>query len=166
MASRMTNIDVHGFKKIVTSFPTGVLVMTTSYLGKDYGITINSFASLSLNPPLILFCIDKTAGSYEAFLSCDYFSANFLADSQEDIARKFASKSSNKFENINIVRHGNIAFLTDTRANMLLKHHKSYDGGDHTIIIGESVSGEVHEERIPLTYYNRKFIKSIDTLSL
>ncbi len=84
-------IDKTELRRVMGHFPTGVTVVTTvSKAGKLYGLTANSFTSVSLVPPLVLVCVDKRAESYQCFEESKCYTVNFLADDQEDISRRFA----------------------------------------------------------------------------
>ena len=153
------NITRDKFKDIVARFPTGVTVVTTKYNSKLFGLTVNSFASLSLDPLLVLFCINKSAGSYEAFINSEHFNVSFLSEEQQEIATKFASGDNNKFQNIDFFQnnHG-IPILKGNVAYLELKKYKSLDAGDHEIIIGSPIKGDFNKEKQPLYYYNRNFL--------
>lgn len=146
------------FKDIVSRFPTGVTVVTTSNSGAHFGLTVNSFASVSLDPPLVLFCINKNAGSYKAFMGSEYFTVNFLSNKQENLARHFASKMEDKFTDIAYYMNANnIPTLDGVLGNIEAKKWAIYDGGDHSIIVGRVISGDVDNSCIALKYYDRKF---------
>lgn len=153
------SIDISQFKNIVSKFPTGIIIMTTNYEEKDFGITINSFTSVSLEPQLILFCIDKMSGSYEAFLKSKSFVANFLTEKQEEIAKLFAIKGIDKFKNISFEKSENQnPILINISAYLELEQYKVFDAGDHDIIIGKVIDGKVLSNENPVCYYNRNFI--------
>ncbi len=154
-------MDLELFKKILSNLPTGVMVVTTCYEEKNYGLTVNSFTSLSLDPTLILFCIDKKSGSHKAFIECNSFVVNFLCSKQENFARNFASKSGDKFENIELEKTKyRLPILRDTMGYMVLDKYESFEGGDHHIIIGKVIDSFYDESKKVLGYYNRSFFNS------
>jgi flavin reductase (DIM6/NTAB) family NADH-FMN oxidoreductase RutF len=155
-------MDEKDFKGVVASFPTGVLIMTTRYDSIDYGITVNSFTSVSLDPPLTLFCINKSAGSYNAFINSDFLCANFLSHEQENLAVQFSSKLKDKFVEVDYYYSSdNIPLLKNTKAHLELKRYAVIDAGDHSIILGKATSGAFNQEIAPLSYFNKKFLKTI-----
>ena len=159
-------IDQSLFKDIVSRFPTGVTIITTKINDILFGFTANSFASVSLNPPLILFCISKSSGSYEAFMTTESFAVNFLKNDQEKIAKHFASRIFNKFEKIEyeITEQDNVA-LKESLGYIELNKYAVYDGGDHSIIVGEVMGGEIDKHSLPLQYLDRNFATAKTKLS-
>ena len=97
-------IDQREYRNAVGCFATGVTIVTTlDNDGERIGITANSFSSLSLDPPLVLFCVDAKINSFEAFENCQYFNVNVLAENQMDISNNFARSSDDKWDD---VEHG------------------------------------------------------------
>ncbi len=146
------------FKDVMARFPTGVTVITTIFEKKKFGLTANSFTSVSLEPPLILFCISKSSGSYEAFMQTTDFAVNLLTKDQAEAAKHFASKILDKFENIDysISKQNNI-LLNNSLGYLELKKHATHEAGDHSIIVGEVITGKIDKNIEPLQYLDRKF---------
>ena len=151
------NLDVNLFKDIVAKFPTGITIVTTSYNGKNFGFTANSFTSVSISPLLVSFCIAKSSGSLEAFLYSESFCINFLAENQVDLSKIFACKIRNKFESAKFSLIDNLPVLDDVLGYMILKQHSVHEAGDHFIIVGEMLKGYKSDEAQALCYYNRKY---------
>lgn len=146
------------FKDVMARFPTGVTVITTKFANKQFGLTANSFTSVSLDPPLILFCIAKFSGSYDAFMQTSSFAVNLLTQDQEQIAKHFASKILDKFENISYITSAkNNIILSNSLGYLELKKYATHDAGDHSIIIGEVINGKIDKNAIPLQYLDRNF---------
>lgn len=146
------------FKNIVAKFATGVCVITTSSGGHLYGFTANSFTSVSIDPLLVLFCLNKQAGSHDHFLTEDDYVINFLENSQKEICKIFASKSDDKFKNIDYYLSENkVPIIKGSLAHLEVKKHHIYDGGDHTIFLCRAVNGKHEDEKKPLIYFNRDF---------
>jgi flavin reductase (DIM6/NTAB) family NADH-FMN oxidoreductase RutF len=120
-------------------FATGVTVVTTRDAGQRlYGMTVSAFSSVSLEPPLVLICIDKTVGSHDALHDGGVFAVNILTEEQEVIARRFSAKDPDRFNGI--AYHdgvGGVPVLEDTLASLECRITQIYEGGDHTIFIGE-----------------------------
>lgn len=130
--------DADGFRRALGQYGTGVTVVTTSHDGIDYGLTSNSFASVSLAPPLILWSIKKNSQSYRAFMECGHFTVNVLARSQSPISDRFAKSGGDKFAGLDITRGlGGAPVLPGSVAIFECSAASRYDGGDHTIILGK-----------------------------
>ena len=117
-------------------FATGVTLITFKHQDSFGGLTVSSFCSLSMNPPLILICIDKKIVSHETLMLIKRFGVNICNSKQGKLAWDFA--------NSNI----------DSLATMECKITENYDGGDHTIFIGEVENGRFDEKGEPLVYYS------------
>lgn len=144
------------FKAAMGNYPTGVTVVTAyNSAGKPMGMTVNSFASVSLEPLLILWSIDKRAYSYEEFLKVDKFTVNILAADQGDLCSLFSSKVEDRFSQCAWTESElNVPILTNSVAVLQCKLFKQVEAGDHTIMIGEVVS-ITHDGTDPLLYHRR-----------
>ncbi|MDA3129975.1 flavin reductase family protein [Aliibacillus thermotolerans] len=140
--SRTTNdvMDSREFRNIVGNFATGITVITTKSKETPMGFTANSFTSLSLEPKLVLFHIDKGSSNYNVFMETDHFAVNILANDQMDVSKQFAQKDVDRFAGIDYEEKvTGSPVLTGTLAYLDCKVVNRYDGGDHTIVIGEVV---------------------------
>ena len=151
-------IDSRELRRILGHFATGVTVITTrDPAGEPFGLTANAFTSLSLDPPLILICVDKSAQCYSCFAGANAFTVNFLGEDQEEISRRFATKGADKFAGLNWREGSNGAAVLDGAIGYLeCKITQSYEGGDHTIIIGEVLAGTASGDR-PLLFFKGKY---------
>jgi flavin reductase (DIM6/NTAB) family NADH-FMN oxidoreductase RutF len=142
------------FRSVLGRFPSGVTVVTTKAAdGSDQGMTVSAFCSLSLEPPLVLICIEKTASVHEALTGAPGFVVNVLSAKQEQIARRFSIVDIDRFEGVGFSRSGSgIAVLDDALAVIECNRFTMQDGGDHTIIVGEVEAGRA-ETGSPLLYY-------------
>lgn len=147
-------IDRNELRRVMGHFATGVTVITThSSDGKPYGLTANAFTSVSLDPPLLLICVDKKAESYPYFEESKVFTVNLLADDQESLSRRFAVSGGPKFEGVAYREGANGApILEGTIGYIECKLVATYPGGDHTIYIGEIQEAET-AERKPLLFF-------------
>lgn len=147
-------IDKNELRRVMGHFATGVTVITTiSDQGTPYGLTANAFMSVSLEPPLLLISVDKKAESYPYFEQSKVFTINVLRDDQEGLSRRFAVSGGNKFEGIAFHRGANnVPVLNDTLAHIECQLYATYDGGDHTLYVGEILEAETREGR-PLLFY-------------
>jgi flavin reductase (DIM6/NTAB) family NADH-FMN oxidoreductase RutF len=147
-------IEKNELRRVMGHFATGVTVITTfSKEGKLHGLTANAVSSLSLVPPLMLICVDKKADSYASFEESGVFTVNVLSDDQEDLSRRFAVSGGEKFEGVAYHRGGNGApILNGSLAHLECKLTATYDGGDHTIYIGEIEEAQTREAK-PLLFF-------------
>jgi len=129
--------DTRAFRRALGQFATGVTVMTTEVEGKKAGVTANSFSSLSLDPPLILWSIARTSRSFPIFASATHFAVSILGANQVDVSQAFASSSENKFENVPW-REGlsGVPVVEGAIATLECSTETTYDGGDHIIMVG------------------------------
>lgn len=142
------------FRSALGRFVSGVTVITTlDKNNRPAGITVSAFSSLSLEPPLILACIEKRA-SVHAYLSEDtHFAVNILAEDQEHLSRRFSSKDLDRFDATGYKEGANGSPLLDgALAYIECRVLETYPGGDHTIVVGEVESVSVGDHR-PLAYY-------------
>lgn len=153
-----TKIEIQEtFKAIMGSYPTGATVITTSTQeGVPVGLTVNSFTSVSMDPPLVLFCVDHRAGSLHAFRESKKFTIHVLSENQKKECFKFAGKDSDKFSTVNwdFSELGNPVFA-NAAGVIECKTINEVEAGDHTIFIGEVVHISQSEEE-PMLYYRRE----------
>jgi flavin reductase (DIM6/NTAB) family NADH-FMN oxidoreductase RutF len=142
------------FRAVLGRFPSGVTVVTTrDESGSDQGMTVSAFCSVSLRPPLILISIEKGASAYAALTTASGFVVNVLSARQEQVARRFAIVDIDRFEGVGFTRSAQgFPVLDDVLGVIECTRYRLYDGGDHTIIIGE-VEAMRAESGTPLLYY-------------
>jgi len=142
------------FRNVLGRFPSGVTVVTSvASDGTDQGMTVSAFSSVSLVPPLVLICIEKTASAHQTLSTCDSFVVNILSADQEQIARRFAIVDVDRFEGVGYSRsQSGIAVLDDVVAVIECTRSTLYAGGDHTVIVG-LVEAARADNRKPLLYY-------------
>ncbi len=151
-------IDPQELRRVMGHFVTGVTVITTKDKeGKPFGLTANAFTSLSLNPPLVLICIDKSVQCYSCFEESRLFAVNILSEDQEEISRRFATKGIEKFAGIkwHLSERG-LALLDEVMGYMECGVVQSYEGGDHTIYVGEILDAKAVGDR-PLIFFKGKY---------
>ena len=153
------------FRRCMGHFTTGVTVVTTvKGSGNLCGMTVNSFTSLSLEPPLILFSIDKNAHSHDRFFGSSDFTVNILSQSQKNLSAYFANPSLVKWEDVDYSVNNNFIKIDDCLAYVFCEKETVYEGGDHSIIIGKVIDIETVPDKKPLTYYKGKYRKIGDML--
>ncbi len=145
-------------RDVLGAFATGVVVVTTLGAGgRPVGLTINSFNSVSLDPPLILWSLALKAPSLAAFRASNVFTINILAEHQEGLGRRFATPSEDKFAGVDHAPGLNGApVLADTAAHMECRVYARYAGGDHEIYVGE-VTALQDRGHAPLVYHRGGF---------
>ena len=131
--------DPADYRKALSCFATGVTVVTTRWQNNDWGITCNSFASVSLDPRLVLWSIRKAATSLEAFTQSGGFSVSILSQPQQSLARQFSSGDmAARFSGVDVVRQNSARLrLTQAVAWFDCSLHQLVDAGDHHIVIGQ-----------------------------
>ena len=146
------------FKSIMGNYPTGVCVITsTTNEGVPVGLTVNSFASVSLDPTLILWSIDKRVSTYEVFNNMKNFVVHILGSEQASICSLFATKDVDRFSQCKWeMSTNNQPIISDCAAILECQTFQTVDAGDHLIIIGE-VTNLQNNEKNPLMYHRRKF---------
>ena len=151
-------MDTKVFKTALSRWATGVTVITTrSPPGELAGFTASSFSSLSLDPPLVLFCLGDSSVSLPAFQAADAFAVHILADGQQDISRRFAEIGGNKFRDLSF-REGNrsVPLLQGCLAVLECRKVQVYSGGDHRVFLGEVEAVHLNEGA-PLIYYRSEY---------
>jgi flavin reductase (DIM6/NTAB) family NADH-FMN oxidoreductase RutF len=146
------------FRSAMSQFASGVTVVTTrDAQGKKHGITVSAFCSVSLEPPMVLICIEKTTGSHYAFGESGAFVVNILAGSQSHVSEHFASRVDEKFGDVqHALNEDGVPVLTDAIATLRCTLRHSLDGGDHSIFVGLVESVDVRRGS-PLIYFDRDY---------
>ena len=150
------------FRRALSRFASGVTVVTLrDKTGKPHGITVSAFSSVSLDPPLILVCIDNNAGSHRAFHESKRFVVNILSEEQSEHSNQFASHIADKF--LNIHHHEGlegIPVLKNALVNLECRLVQDFVAGDHTVFIGEIERAHINEGN-PLVYYQGGYKKIV-----
>jgi flavin reductase (DIM6/NTAB) family NADH-FMN oxidoreductase RutF len=147
-------VNKEEFRAVMGRFASGVTVATAKCKdNRPCGITISAFSSVSLEPPLILVCIDKRASVHDYFKEGNHFAVNILGEEQEVISRRFASKDEDRFSGIGY-KDGitGVPLLDGAIAYLECRVVNEYPGGDHTIVVGEVIHSQVTDGR-PLAYF-------------
>ncbi len=153
----MSDFDARAFRSALGTFPTGVVVVAAVVDGKPNGLAVNSFTSVSLEPPLIAFCADKRSTTWPALAQAGGFTVNVLAAEQEALCRTFAARGTDRFAQVEWTPGpeghpriaGSVTWL-DCRV------HSSVDAGDHEIVLGEVIALQTQELE-PLAFHRGRF---------
>ena len=136
--STASSIDPRQLRRALGSFATGVTIVTTHVSGQDIGLTANSFNSVSLNPPMVLWSLARDSLSLAAFMQCTHFAVHVLASAQESLSARFAARGGEKFTGLDTDRGaGDAPLLSDCTARFQCRTAYRYEGGDHVIFVGE-----------------------------
>ena len=147
-------IDADSFRSVLGRFASGVTIVTAcDDRGMDHGMTVSAFCSLSLEPPLVLFCVDHAASMHEMLLGHPRCGVSILSSNQEAYSRRFADQDNERFDGIAYSRgETGAVLLEDALAHLevtLIAHH---EGGDHTVFIARVDHAHPRQGR-PLLYY-------------
>jgi flavin reductase (DIM6/NTAB) family NADH-FMN oxidoreductase RutF len=147
-------LDTKAFRTALGNFPTGVAIVTTMNEGTPVGLTCNSFSSVSMDPPLVLWSLRKESSLLSAFCSAGRFAVNLLADNHGSLSSRFASsKVTDKFEGVrHTVSDMGLPLLDGCLSRFECETHAEYDGGDHVIFVGRVVCFGAHQDAEPLVF--------------
>ncbi len=153
------SFDPKNFRRALGKFATGVTVVTAIDSNNErQGVTASSFNTVSIDPPLILWSVDKNAYSAHVFKNAEHFVVNVLANSQIGISNQFARRGEDKFSGINCTEGiGKAPRLDGVVACFECKTWNIYDGGDHHIIVGEVIDFQYDESRNSLVFHNGRY---------
>ena len=154
-----------GFRRALGEFATGVAVVTARGKGEDLvGMTMSSFNSVSVDPPLVLFSVDRKSLSLPAMLEAKGFAVNVLAREQENISNQFARALSNKWNQVKTsVGHAEAPLISGALAHFECEPYANYDGGDHVIFVVRAVRYATHPETpAPLIFFRGRYCDLVD----
>jgi 3-hydroxy-9,10-secoandrosta-1,3,5(10)-triene-9,17-dione monooxygenase reductase component len=145
------------------AFATGVTIVSTQDAeGQDVGITANSFNSVSLDPPMVLWSLSREALSLPAFQGNAYFAVHILAADQDGLSRLFATQGASKFAELNVERgFGNVPLIDGCAARFQCRTAFNYDGGDHVIFVGEVLEFDSFQ-RAPLLFHAGRYAVAVE----
>lgn len=151
--------DPRTLRDALGTFATGVTVVTTTGPnGERVGLTANSFTSVSLDPPLLLVCPARDAGTTQLLASADYFAVNVLHIGQQAVSDRFARKGEDRFAETDCETwdHG-VPIIRNSLASFECRRYAEYDGGDHVILVGEVLRVRYAPQRDPLLYFRGRY---------
>lgn len=147
-------VDPSLYRRACARFATGVTIVTVlDSQGHPHGVTVNAFTSISLEPPLVLVSIDLKNALLGHFISSSWFGVNVLAEHQEHLSRRFSSAEENRFIDVDWRKgHSGLPLLDGVLAHLECAVTRTFEIGDHTMLIGEVRRAEYREGR-PLLYF-------------
>jgi 3-hydroxy-9,10-secoandrosta-1,3,5(10)-triene-9,17-dione monooxygenase reductase component len=155
----MTAPTVHeiAFREAIAHFATGVTIVTTTFEGQPAGMTASAVCSLSLDPVLLLVCIDNRLATHRAIEASRRFAVNVLGEGDEALARRFARSGEDKFAGVPLVEGSDPPILRQAIASFVCDVRERVPGGDHSIFIGHVLSCAATPGCRPLLYYRSSF---------
>ncbi|MFY7777060.1 MAG: flavin reductase family protein [Elstera sp.] len=158
-ATTAPHFSARDFRNALGNFATGIAIVTTRDAdGQPVGCTINSFASVSLEPPLISFCLDRKAGTFTAFQTHSHFALHFLAANQEELSRRFAKAGEDRFGDLQPIRGlGDVPVLPGCLAHFECSVFDRIDAGDHVLILGQVEKLQAGSDLPPLLYFRGRY---------
>lgn len=157
----MKQFDPAEFRSALGRFATGVTIITTvDGQGRRYGVTANSYNSVSLDPPLVLWSLAKTSRSLDAFMACEAFAIHILSAAQEELAMRFASRGdADKFAGLHVREgHGGVPLFDECAAHLECLTENRFEAGDHIIFLGRVVNFERCDSD-PLIFHDGRFTR-------
>lgn len=146
-------VDRERFRSVMSHFASGVTIISTRHKGIDYGLTASAVSSLSLDPPMLLICVNKTSNTRAAIEASGVFAVNILGENQSEVARQFTTSRSDKFTGLS-VSYGDLGvpLLDNILATIECRVVESVSGGTHTVFLAEAEAAQAREG-MPLTYF-------------
>ncbi len=153
------SVSTDEFKNVMAAYPTGVCVVTTETdTHAPFGMTINSFTSLSLVPPLVMWNLQKQSDTFRAWRDTENFAVNMLRAGQGEISRRFAMRDNHDLDPSEFLRgKSGCPVLEDCLGSLECTMHARHEEGDHVILIGEVIAVYGPTDLMPLTYHNRGY---------
>lgn len=161
MSEATGSVDPRELRTVLGCYPTGVTVVTApDGRGGWVGITANSFTSVSLEPPLVLWSLAESALSLPAFLAAGYFAVNVLAADQQELSDRFARRGEEKFAGVPVTPGvGGVALFPGCAARLQCRTWAVYEGGDHRIFVGEVLAMD-RSDRPPLVFHRGRYCET------
>lgn len=154
-----SQLDQRAFRDAVGSFATGVMVMTCTGGSEGLiGVTMNSFSSVSLDPPLVSFCIAESLTEFQTLLDTEKFALNLLREDQQELSNQFAKTGPDKWRGVSYREGPNSAPIIEPNHGVLLcTKHAQYECGDHYIVVARVDEIESGDDEPPLIFYRGKY---------
>jgi flavin reductase (DIM6/NTAB) family NADH-FMN oxidoreductase RutF len=152
-----TAVSQAAFREAISQFATGVTIVTTTHRGRPAGMTASAVCSLSLDPVLLLVCIDNRLPTHTAIDASRRFTVNVLGEASADLARRFGRRTEDKFADVSLAAGADPPVLTDAIAHFVCEVQERLPGGDHSIFVGRVLSCAATPGRRPLLYFRSDF---------
>jgi flavin reductase (DIM6/NTAB) family NADH-FMN oxidoreductase RutF len=151
-------VDERTFRLAMSNFTSGVTIVTTTHEGVRHGMTVASFTSLSLEPPLVLVCVEKRVTTHDAIAASGHFGVSILEASQADLSIQFATRAGDRFEGVR-TSEGSLGdpLIEGALVKLQCSVTDSFPGGDHTIYVGRIEAAEISDNAEPLVYFGSAY---------
>ena len=150
--------DAADFRLVLGQFATGVTIITAVDDGEPVGVAANSFTSVSLDPPLVLFCVARNSSTWPRIERARKFAVNILGEHQEELCQLFAKKGADRFGSVDWhLGVGGSPVLHDCLAYLDCTFWNEYDGGDHIIVVGRVLDLGLTHDAGPLVFYQGRY---------
>lgn len=155
--------DPKAFRQALGAFPTGVAVITATQDAEPVGITVNSFTSVSLDPPLVLWCLKNDSQRYHCFVEAKGYVISILGTEHENVSSRLARQGEHKLDDMGLLATelGPPA-LADALAIFECEAHAMHEGGDHMILVGRVVRFQRREAGAPLVFHRGRYGALVD----
>lgn len=151
-------MDSRAFRDALGCFPTGVAVITAAGVGGHFGITVNSFTSVSLDPPLLLWCMDRRSRRHDVFVKAPGFTVSILGTDHKDVSSRLARPGEHSLDGIALIETGlGPPALADALAIFECEAEKKMEAGDHTILLGKVLRFSCSSASAPLVFFRGKY---------
>jgi flavin reductase (DIM6/NTAB) family NADH-FMN oxidoreductase RutF len=150
--------DTRAFRAALGCFPTGVAVVTATGTDAPMGITVNSFTSVSLDPPLVLWCLDRKSDRYHVFTKATGYTISVLGTEHESVSARLAKQGEHRLDGV-ALEHTKLGppALCDALAVFECAREAVHEGGDHAILVGRVLRFHRHEAGAPLVFFKGKY---------
>jgi len=152
--------DDRRFREVLGHFATGVTIITATDDGEPVGLAASSFTALSLDPPLVLFCVGNTSSTWPRIERAGTFAVNILGEGHEALSQLFATRGADRFSQT--PWHAGVSgapVLDDAIASLDCALEVQYPGGDHTIVVGRVLDLDLREGARPLLFYQGRYTR-------
>jgi flavin reductase (DIM6/NTAB) family NADH-FMN oxidoreductase RutF len=150
-------VDEIAFREAIAHFATGVTIVTTTYEGRPAGMTASAVCSLSVDPVLLLVCIDNRLATHRAIDASRRFAVNVLGEGDEPLARRFSQRAEDKFAGVPLIEGSDPPVLAQAIASFVCEVQERVPGGDHSIFVGRVLSCAATPGCRPLLYFRSSF---------
>jgi flavin reductase (DIM6/NTAB) family NADH-FMN oxidoreductase RutF len=152
------SFDGKAFRNALGAFPTGVAVVTVSDAEAPMGITVNSFTSVSLDPPLVMWCLDRRSERFAVFTAASFFTISVLGAEHQHVSARLAKPGEHRLQNDELVAtESGPPALADALAVFECERYAVHDGGDHAILVGRVMRFFRKEEGAPLVFFRGRY---------
>lgn len=157
------SFDPKAFRQALGAFATGVVVVTAAADAEPVGITVNSFTSVSLKPPLVLWCLKKDSQRYRVFMEARGYTISILGTEHESVSSRLAKQGEHRLDDMGLLATDlGPPALADALAIFECEAHAQHDGGDHTILVGRVVRFTRRDEGAPLVFHRGRYGALVD----